>query len=104
MVPGRSSAVPSPGAARPWRHGAVRRRFDRIRALAADIPPLWNAVGTPRLQPIVHVLVEPVTMTILGYAEEGKSGVLDVGPGRATRRGFDPGATEVEARYLGRGD
>jgi hypothetical protein len=44
----------------------------RIRALAADIPALWNAADTPAAdrKEIVRALVERVTVTIPGDAEQ----------------------------------
>ena len=45
--------------------------LDRIRALAADIPSLWNAADTPAAdrKEIVRALIERVTVTIAGDAE-----------------------------------
>src|SRR3954470_12215162 len=45
---------------------------DRIRALAADIPSLWNAADTPAAdrKEIVRALIERVTVTIPGDAEQ----------------------------------
>ncbi len=45
--------------------------FDRIRALAADIPSLWNAADTPAAdrKEIVRALIERVTVTMPGDAE-----------------------------------
>jgi hypothetical protein len=44
----------------------------RIRALAADIPALWNAADTPAAdrKEIVRALIERVTLTIPGDAEQ----------------------------------
>jgi hypothetical protein len=45
--------------------------LDRIRALAADIPSLWNATDTPAAdrKEIVCALVDRVTMTVRGNSE-----------------------------------
>jgi hypothetical protein len=58
-----------------FRHESPRRptpeEIDRVRALAADIPSLWNAADTPAAdrKEIVRALVERVTVTVRGTTE-----------------------------------
>ena len=57
----------------------------RIRALAADIPTLWNAADTPAAdrKEIVRALIERVTVTIPGDAEQAMARIEWIG-GTAT--------------------
>ena len=52
-------------------HRLTPEELDRIRALAADIPSLWNAADTPVAdrKEIVRALVERVTVTVHGNTE-----------------------------------
>jgi DNA invertase Pin-like site-specific DNA recombinase len=61
--------------------------LDRIRALAADIPSLWNATDTPVAdrKEIVRALVERVTMTVRGNSEHAMLRIEWIG-GMSTER------------------
>jgi DNA invertase Pin-like site-specific DNA recombinase/DNA-binding MarR family transcriptional regulator len=89
-------------AARPRALTAAER--DRIRALAADLPAVWNAPTTTsadRKQLLRH-LIEEVTVTVIGDTEKVDVEVTWAGGHRTTGRVIRPVATLAQLSYLPR--
>jgi DNA invertase Pin-like site-specific DNA recombinase/DNA-binding MarR family transcriptional regulator len=89
-------------AARPRALTAAER--DQIRALAADLPAVWNAATTTdadRKQLLRH-LIEEVTVTVIGDSEKADVEVTWAGGHRTAGRVIRPVATLAQLSYLPR--
>ena len=90
------------------RHLASRPRAltpaerEQIRALAADLPAVWNAETTTdadRKQLLRH-LIENVTVTVIGDSEQADVEITWAGGHRTTGRVIRPVATLAQLSYL----
>ena len=92
------------------RHLASRPRAltpaerEQVRALAADLPAVWNAETTTdadRKQLLRH-LIENVTVTVIGDSEQADVEITWAGGHRTTGRVIRPVATLAQLSYLPR--
>ena len=89
-------------ASRPRALTAAER--EQIRALAADLPAVWNAATTTdadRKQLLRH-LIENVTVTVIGDSEQVDVEVTWAGGHRTTGRVTRPVATLAQLSYFPR--
>jgi DNA invertase Pin-like site-specific DNA recombinase/DNA-binding MarR family transcriptional regulator len=89
-------------ASRPRALTAAER--EQIRALAADLPAVWNAAATTdadRKQLLRH-LIENVTVTVIGDSEQADVEVTWAGGHRTTGRVTRPVATLAQLSYFPR--
>ncbi len=89
-------------AARPRALTAAER--EQIRALAADLPAVWNAQTTTDAdrKQLLRYLIENVTVTVIGDSEQVDVEVTWAGGHRTTGRVVRPVATLAQLSYLPR--